>query len=408
MSPTLYPLDYFVLSPELSVLLSIVGILGIVVLTVYLYVLLNISYIKQTWDSQKCGYGIVIGDYNNLVECSQKALKKVVDTTSKPLYDGANMVTGFFKDLIKKANVIADILVYIKNGIMSLIGSVLKFIYKLILPIQIFFITCMTLFSKVKGILVSQLYFIVATVITMKSFLEAMINGIIIVLMALAALIILMMIIPFGWGVAALFIAIFVSISIPLGIFVGVMSKAANITIFKIPKVPHVCFDKDTRLELQNKKFVTIKNVKIGDVLIDGSIITATMILHISNAKMFYLHNVLVTGSHLVYYNNTWITVADHPESIHLSTYSEPYVYCVNTTTGMLQIGSNKFTDWNEMMVDDFVTYPECSMIELKNNIIPINQCKIGDVLMDSRIITGIVTTCKIKEPGYWYQLYYN
>jgi len=408
MSPTLYPLDYFVISPEISVILTIVGILSIIVLTVYLYVLLNIAYIKQTWDSQKCGYGIVIGDYNNLVECSQKALKKVVDTTSKPLYDGANMVTGFFKDLIKKGNAIADVFIYIKDQIVNLVSSVLKFIYKLLLPIQIFFITLMTLFSKVKAILVSQLYFMVATVITMKSFLEAMINGIIIVLMALAALIILMMIIPFGWGVAALFLAIFVSISIPLGIFVGVMSKAAHLTIFKIPKAPHVCFDKNTRLILQNGESVTINNIKIGNVLLDGSIITATMILDISNAKMFYLNNVFVTGSHLVYYNNTWINVSDHPDSIYMDTYSEPYVYCVNTTTGILQIGSNKFTDWNEMMVDDFIKYPEYSLIELKHNIIPINKCKIGDILMDSRIITGIVITYNIEEKGYWYHLYYN
>lgn len=408
MSPTLYPLDYFVISPELSVILTIIGILSIIVLTVYLYVLLNIAYIKQTWDSQKCGYGIVIGDYNNLVECSQKALKKVVDTTSKPLYDGANMVTGFFKDLIKKGNAIADVFIYIKDQIVNLVNSVLKFIYKLLLPIEIFCITLITLFSKVKAILVSQLYFMVATVITMKSFLEAMINGIIIVLMALAALIILMMIIPFGWGVAALFLAIFVSISIPLGIFVGVMSKAAHLTIFKIPKAPHVCFDKNTRLILQNGESVTINNIKIGNVLLDGSIITATMILDISNAKMFYLNNVLVTGSHLVYYNNTWINVSNHPDSIYIDTYSEPYVYCVNTTTGILQIGLNKFTDWNEMMVDDFIKYPEYSLIELKDNIIPINKCRIGDVLMDSRIITGIVITHNIEEQGYWYHLYYN
>ena len=408
MPTTMYPLDYFFITPEISVMLTILGILSIVIITIYFYVQVNISYITQNWDSQKCRYGIVIGDYSNLVECSQNALKSVVDTATRPLYEGANMIQVFFTDLANKGNVIANVLIYIKTQIVTMITSILAMIYKLLIPVQIFLLSIFTIFSKVKAVLVSQLYFMVASILTIKSFLEATINSIIIALMALAALIVLMMIIPFGWGVAAAFLVIFVSISVPLAAFVAVMSKVTKLHIFKIPSKPHVCFDKDTRLSLLTGETIPINNVNIGDTLHDGAIITATMVLSIQNAKMFYLHNVLVTGSHLVHYNKTWIPVEDHPDSIHIPFYSSPYVYCVNTNTGILKIGSTTFTDWNEMLVDDFIKYPENFQVELNRGIVPITDCRIGDTLTDSRVITGIVTTISESWSGYAYHLYYN
>jgi hypothetical protein len=420
MPTTEEPFNYFYITPEISVVLAILEILLLIVLIVYLYVLINLEYIKNNWDAHKCGYGLVLGGYDNLVECAQKALKNTVEKATKPLYNGANMIHNFYIELENQVTSVLGVLGYIKNQITELFTSIAAMIAKILLPIQMTLTAVMTIFSKVKAIMVSQLYFIVASVITMKSFIAAMINAIIMVLVALAALIITMMIIPFGWGVAASFIAIFVSISIPLAAFVVVMSKVTRLNILKIPKVPklkkphilkkiHICFDKDTQLTLTNGTSVAIQNIQIGNVLYDGSIITATMILGFEKTRMFYLNNVLVTGTHIVQYNNTWIPVEDHPDSIHLPDYSQPYVYCVNTDTGILRIGSNVFTDWNEMMVDDFITHSAHSLIELKDDVVFISQCKVGDVLMDTRIITGIVTTKgNIDEPGYRYHIYYN
>ena len=153
---------------------------------------------------------------------------------------------------------------------------------------------------------------------------------------------------------------------------------------------------------------IPIYLVKIGDMLQDGSIITSTIVLSRQTAKMYYLNGVFVTGTHLVYYNKTWIQVENHPDSIYLPEYIDPIVYCVNTDTGILKIGHTIFTDWNEMLPSDFVLFPSHHSIRLKNTHQTIDKCQLGDVLYDNRVITGLVTSIHNEHSGIWYHLYYD
>jgi hypothetical protein len=402
--PVTYTPPYFYITPEISVICAIMFSILILVLTMYLYVQVNLQYIKNQWEKEKCRAGIVIGDYNNLVECSQHIVKSVVDKSTTPLYEGTKAIGGLYKGILSTGEVFKSVIAYINLQITNIFVGIRQMVYKIFLPIQIILNAVTAVFSKVKAVIISQIYFMSSTLITMKSFLEAMINAIIVVLIALAALIIAMMIMPFGWGIAASFLAIFVSISIPLAAFVAVMSNVVHLNIHKIPKRPHVCFDKHTKLVLLDGSIVSISNIPIGTVLKDGSVVTSTLVLDIQHAKMFYLNNVLVTGSHIVQYNNTWISVKDHPRSIHVPDYKERMVYCINTSTGIINIGETTFTDWNEMLVDDFILHPAHFVINLVNGNVPISKCIIGDVLSDNRIITGLAMSI---QPGSTYVEYH-
>jgi hypothetical protein len=407
MSTLLEP-GYTVFTPEMSVFITILMILATVVAITYLYVTLNIDYIKNDWDRQRCKYGIVIGDTNNLVHCDQGVLKDVVDTTTKPLYQSTTLVSKFYNLLKSQVEGVGQMLVYIKSQFANIIGRLVNMVYNLFIPIQVILTTFFTMFSKLKAILVAQLYFLISSLLTMKSFMAAIINAIIVVLVALAALIIALMIIPFGWGVALSFLAIFVSISIPLGTFAAAMSKVVNLNIHKIPSKPHVCFDKYTLVAMKNNPPCPIYKLKIGDVLQDGSIITSTLELSRQTAKMYYLNNVLVTGTHLVKYKTTWITVENHPDSVYIPTYIEDTVYCVNTNTGLVSIGSTLFTDWNEMLPDDFDFLSPNDIIQLLHGTVQVKQCRLGYELDDHRIITGIAITTHPERKGIWYHLYYD
>lgn len=378
----------------------------ILVLTMYLYVQINLQYIKNQWEKEKCRAGLVIGDYNNLRECSQHIVKSVVDTSTMPLYEGTKAIGGLYKGLLSTGEVLKSVISYINLQITNIFEGITGMVYKIFIPIQIILNAVSVVFSKVKAVIISQIYFMSSTLITMKSFLAAMINSIIVVLIALAALIVAMMIMPFGWGIAAAFLAIFVSISIPLAAFVAVMSQVVHLNIHKIPKRPHVCFDKNTKLVLSDGSIVSIRNIQIGTVLKDGSVVTSTLVLDIQNAKMFYLNGVLVTGSHIVNYNNTWIPVIDHPKSIYLPEYTERLVYCINTSTGIIHIGETTFTDWNEMLVDDFILHPRHFNIETINGNVSISNCSIGDVLSDNRRITGLAKSTQSGNIDIWYHVY--
>lgn len=407
--PTLLEPDYIVFTPEMSIFTTILMLLGTVVVITYLYVMLNLEYIKKDWNNQRCKYGIVIGDANNLSHCAQGVLKEVVDTSTKPLYASSTLVYTFYNLLKSQVEGVGQMLVYIKSQFSNVIERIVNMVYNLFIPIQVIVTTCLTMFSKLKAIMVAQLYFLISSLLTMKSFMAAIINAIIVVLVALAALIIGLMVIPFGWGVALSFLAIFVSISIPLGTFTKAMSKVVNLNIHKIPSKPNVCFDKYTVIGMKNKPPCPIYKLKIGDVLQDGSVITATLELSRQTAKMYYLHNVLVTGTHLVKYKSTWIAVEDHPDSVHIPTYIEDTVYCVNTNTGLLPIGSELFTDWDEMLVDEFDYLSPTDDIQLLNGTTQqVKDCKLGYELNDHRIITGIAITLHPYRTGIWYHLYYD
>ena len=400
--------SYTVITPEMSVITMGLIIIGCVMVTIYVYVLTNMEYIKKNWDTQRCRYGIVIGDNKNLNDCAQHIVKKVVDNSTKPIYIGANLVTRMYTELKNQVGGLGTMLVYIKNQISSIFGRIIGIVYNLFIPLQVILTTFMNMFSKIRAIMIAQLYFLIASLTTMKSFMAALINAIIIVMMALAALIIAMMIVPFGWGVALAFLAIFVSISIPLGIFVTAMSKVINLNIYKIPKKPNVCFDKYTMLSLKNGTNVPIYLANIGDILQDGSIITSTLILSGKNTQMYYLNGIFVTGTHLVQHNTTWISVENHPNSIYIPEYHSSFVYCINTDTGILKIGETIFTDWNEMLPDDFILFPPKYFIKLKIKPVTIDTCCIGDVLKDGRIITGIAKTIRHDSSNIWYHLYYD
>jgi hypothetical protein len=68
---------------------------------------------------------------------------------------------------------------------------------------------------------------------------------------------------------------------------------------------------------------------------------------------MYYLNNVLVSDSHIINYNNNWIPVSKHPNAVVCSDYTEPYLYCLNTTNKEIIINETVFTDWDEIYDKD-------------------------------------------------------
>jgi hypothetical protein len=123
------------------------------------------------------------------------------------------------------------------------------------------------------------------------------------------------------------------------------------------------CFHPNTRLLLQNQKLVSMKNIELGDVLEDGSIVeTILKIDNRKNTEYFYkiLDNskyeyIFVTGSHLVYdeRSNTFIKVENYHKAEKTNKKSD-VLYCLITDTHKIQIGDQTFWDWE----DHFIKFP--------------------------------------------------
>ena len=114
----------------------------------------------------------------------------------------------------------------------------------------------------------------------------------------------------------------------------------------------NLCFEENTLLKLKSDKFVKIKDINLGDVLEDGSIVIEKH--HFLNNEELYKYNgVYVTGSHIVNEKDEWKTVKNSINGIK-TTICPEYVYCLSTDTAQILINKTLFRDFNES-VNEFL-----------------------------------------------------
>jgi hypothetical protein len=199
--------------------------------------------------------------------------------------------------------------------------------------------------------------------------------------------------------------AVFLAISIPLTIIIYFMTEVLHIKSSGIPKLR--CFDRKTRIYLQDGSFKYIEDVKVNDILQDYSIVTAKIKVTSDELDMYNLNGVIVSESHIVKCCNKWIPVKYHPLAIKIYNYNEPYLYCLNTTTKTIVLNNIIFTDWDEVydynleFICKFMQnknlsridegYEKNTKIKLKNQEVFLKDIKIGDFLSTEGIVYGIV-----------------
>ena len=109
-----------------------------------------------------------------------------------------------------------------------------------------------------------------------------------------------------------------------------------------------ICFVPNTPLQLLNKQICNINNIKIGDILIDGSRVISKLTFHTpKNMIMFDYKGVIVSGSHYVNENNKWIKVADSSTS-QLINYNGGILFNICTSNFRININNIQFMDYDE------------------------------------------------------------
>lgn len=128
----------------------------------------------------------------------------------------------------------------------------------------------------------------------------------------------------------------------------GVAEKFIDILpwLEKVFGIIGVCFSGDTLINTINGN-ISIKNLKPGQQLTQDNYVISTIKI-INTKDMYNLNNIIVSGSHLVLINNKWIRVKDCEHSKKISNFQEPYIYCLNTTKGIIKINDIIFKDFSE------------------------------------------------------------
>ncbi len=121
------------------------------------------------------------------------------------------------------------------------------------------------------------------------------------------------------------------------------------------------CFDPDTYVKLKNGTVKAMKDVDLGDVLVNGSIVESVMkIDNVRNPVPLYVikgegvnkEDIYVTGSHLVFndVSKQFCKTEDYFKAQN-SDKRVDYFSCLITSDHKIQIGSQLFWDWEDHFV---------------------------------------------------------
>lgn len=119
---------------------------------------------------------------------------------------------------------------------------------------------------------------------------------------------------------------------------------------FKIKRPRFRCFAPETPIKLQNGKTVMMKNLKLGDILINGSVVDAVMKIKNDNDPYYKINDILVTGSHYVKHGGKYVKVKQLPNAKPTHKVG-PVVSCLVTSDHKIPVGDMIFWDWEDNLI---------------------------------------------------------
>lgn len=353
-----------------DVFMTTIIILIFFIIFSYFYIINQLEPIKANWVKERCNPSVMpfAGIINapagvdkmtytaeNFNGCVNNILASIIQYALAPIYYVVNVFTKLFELLVNSLQEIRKLFDKIRNSTSEVSKEIYGRSLNITVPIVQLLINIRDTIGKTQGVFATSIFSLFGGYLTMKSLLGSIIQIMVNIMYMLIGLIIILWILPFTWGAAAAMTAVGLSIAVPLGIISVRSRDIFNLSVKGIPRVPR-CFDEDTIIILNDKSRKKIKDLNIGDILIDGSKITALMKSSTEDHSFFNLNNVIVTGTHRVYHETKgWILARDHPYSISILDYDKPFMYCVGTDSKLFIINDTIFGDWDELDNNDIV-----------------------------------------------------
>jgi len=400
--------------------ISVIIMIIFFIVTSYFYVMNHVKPILADWDNEKCSPAVIpfAGLINkdpkmsvfeftgkNFTGCIQTILKNIASDAFAPIYYVMKLFIDEFKNFVHSIESIRHLFNKIRTTIKTFSQDVMGRLLNITMPIMKFMIVMKDMLSKMNGTLTATTYTLMGAYLSMESLFANIINFIIIILVALSVTIIALLFIPFGIGeaIAIPFIAMMIAITIPtiaIQVFMG--------DIFKLPtrSTPSIpgCFSGETELvkyvNQTEKETIKIKDVKVGDIISNYSYVTGIIKFSSKEQYIYNLYDVIVTGEHRVYHDNLgWIKTKDHPDSIEINDYNDPFVYCLMTNTKIIKIGETIYSDWDDID-EDVITKLEkkCSLLPKNFKNIDIHYYLDNGLFGETDIIMNDGTLKNIKN----------
>ena len=322
----------------------------------YCFAKINAQPIVDDWPNQRCKPNIIpfAGfithpdnttafdyTYENFTYCTQSILSSITGIMLEPITFVTNLINDVLGAITSAINDIRAMFDKVRTFFQTVAEEIMGRTMNMMIPLQQMIISFRDFIGKLQGTMTTGLFTLLGGYYALQSLMGAIAEFIIIILIALAAIIVILWIVPFTWGMAASMTAIFIAIAIPMAIILTFMMDVLQVQPdLSIPSLE--CCDEDTLLPLNDGTHKKISEIQIDDILINNNKVTTIIKVNANGSEMYNLNNIIVSHSHLVNYKEKWIYVKNHPDAILYQNYNKPYLYCVNTTHKIIISGNFK------------------------------------------------------------------
>lgn len=202
----------------------------------YFYVMKNIQPIKEDWSNQRCNPRIMpfagfinkpdnksVAEFTNenFAYCMQNILISITGYLVQPIMYATSNLNTMYSELSSSVQSIRGMFSNVRTYFGSVSQEIMGRVMNIMTPLIQIIVTFVDTLEKTIGILTAGLYTSLGTYYALKSFLGAIMQFLIIILITLAAIIVALWIIPFTWGAAITMTTVFISISIVLSVMIA-------------------------------------------------------------------------------------------------------------------------------------------------------------------------------------------
>lgn len=292
-------------------ILIILAFIGIMFVNVYM---INFQYMTENWDEYRCnplmlpftgffGYD----PKKNFTECVRSYQTHFIGDMLGSVFSFMGSLMQSISDLVGQVEYIRKALSSLAKNAGNIFDNIINMFVRVIIQFQRITIGLKDTFGKMIGIATNILYIVSASITTG----ESLWNG-------------------------------------PIGSAIGVMEDIGNT----------FCFHPDTLVQMNDGSHKKMKDVEVGESLINNNEILATMQIkgncddpsnpyYRIDSKMNGT-TIYVTGGHKIKHNNKIINVKEYPYAYKMSIndMNSDTFRCFVTKTHQIVIGEHTFMDW--------------------------------------------------------------
>jgi hypothetical protein len=345
------------------VLLTVFG-----AITTYVMFLNHAKSQKATWQRDRCSPASILtasqvwsdlpdpGSFaeDNFASCTTEGLGDIVTETTAPLVAATTEMSERLAGTEEALGTTNSGFAAIAESVQQVFEAFRQYFNNMWLSVRELLIHSKDTIGKMNGVLMTGFYSVLSVYLAMKSTMGAVMSHAMKIMIGMISTVFVSWLFIPTWPIAIATTISFATLTTVMVVFSAFISDVLKLHGPGIPslrKKPSFgfCFHPETIISTQYGDR-SIKRLVRGDQLADGSVVNSVMELRYEPNTMYRDRDsgVWVTGTHRLDVHGTMVCVSDHPDFMAVE-YTGDRVYCINTSSRRIAIGTRIFGDWDDV-----------------------------------------------------------